>query len=117
MLLVEDEDAVREVVRRVLERQGYHVLEASNGPRALAVAATWTSVIDLLLTDVIMPEMNGPSWRRNCGAASRASRPVCLGYAADALGPMGLGARDVALIQKPFTPNALAQRVRQALDE
>jgi two-component system, cell cycle sensor histidine kinase and response regulator CckA len=118
VLLVEDEDAVREVVRRVLERQGYHVLEASNGRRALALAETWTSAIDLLLTDVIMPEMNGPQLAAQLTAVRPGLRVLyASGYAADALGPMGLRAHDVALIQKPFTPAALAQRVRQALDE
>jgi two-component system cell cycle sensor histidine kinase/response regulator CckA len=118
VLLVEDEDAVREVVRRVLERQGYHVLEASSGPRALALAATWTSAIDLLLTDVIMPEMNGPQLAARLSALRPGLRVLyASGYAADALGPMGLGAPDVPLIQKPFTPSGLAKRVRQALDE
>ena len=118
VLLVEDEDAVREVVRRVLERQGYHVLEASSGPRALAVAASWPSAIDLLLTDVIMPEMNGPQLAAQLLVLRPGLRVLyASGYAADALGPMGLRERDVALIQKPFTPSALAQRVRQALDE
>jgi signal transduction histidine kinase len=118
VLLVEDEDAVREVVRRVLERQGYHVLEASSGPRALAVAATWTRGIDLLLTDVIMPEMNGPQLAAQLLALRPGLRVLyASGFAADALGPTGLGTREVALIQKPFTPAELAQRVRQALDE
>ena len=118
VLLVEDEDAVREVVRRVLERQGYHVLEASSGARALALAATWTRRIDLLLTDVIMPEMNGPQLAAQLVRLRPGLRVLyASGYAADALGPMGLGAPEVALIQKPFTPAELAHRVRQALDE
>ncbi len=118
VLLVEDEDAVREIVRRVLERQGYHVLEASSGPRALAVAATWARHIDLLLTDVIMPEMNGPQLAAQLLALRPGLRVLyASGYAADALGPTGLGTPDVALIQKPFTPAELSRRVREALDE
>ncbi len=118
VLLVEDEDAVREIVRRVLERQGYHVLEASSGPRALSLAATWVRGIDLLFTDVIMPEMNGPQLAAQLLALRPGLRVLyASGYAADALGPMGLGTREVALIQKPFTPAELARRVRQALDE
>jgi two-component system cell cycle sensor histidine kinase/response regulator CckA len=118
VLLVEDEDAVREVVRRVLERQGYRVLEASSGPRALALAATWIGAIDLLLTDVIMPEMNGPQLAAQLSALRPGLRVLyASGYAADALGPMGLETREVDLIQKPFSPGALARRVRQALDE
>lgn len=118
VLLVEDEDAVREIVRRVLERQGYHVLEAASGALALVVAAAWASRINLLLTDVIMPGMNGPQ----LAAQLLALRPdlrvlYASGYAADALGPMGLATPDVALIQKPFTPAELARRVRQALDD
>ncbi len=118
VLLVEDEDAVREVVRRVLERQGYRVIEASSGPRALALAANWPHPIDLLLTDVIMPDMNGPQLAAQLSGLRPGIRILyASGYAADALGPMGLGSRDVAIIQKPFTPSELAQRVRQALDE
>jgi CheY-like chemotaxis protein len=118
VLLVEDEDAVRDVVRRVLERQGYHVLEASSGPRALALAATWSAAIDLLLTDVIMPEMNGPQLAAQLSAQRPGLRVLyASGYAADALGPLGLATREVDLIQKPFTPGGLARRVRQALDE
>ena len=118
VLLVEDEDAVRDVVRRVLERQGYHVLEAASGPRALAVASSWPHGIDLLLTDVIMPDMNGPQLAEQLGRLRPGLRVLyASGYAADALGPMGLAGRDIALIHKPFTPAELADRVRLAIDE
>jgi two-component system cell cycle sensor histidine kinase/response regulator CckA len=117
VLLVEDEDAVREVVRRVLERLGYRVLEASSGPRALELARRWDGRIALLLTDVIMPEMNGAQ----LAATLVAERPdirvlYASGYAADVLGPMGMASGDLDLIRKPFTPAELAARVRMALD-
>ncbi len=90
VLLVEDEDAVREIVRRVLERPGYYVLEASSGPRALALSATWARGIDLLLTDVIMPEMNGPQLAAQLLVLRPGLRVLyASGYAADALGPNG----------------------------
>jgi two-component system, cell cycle sensor histidine kinase and response regulator CckA len=118
VLLVEDEDAVREIVRRVLERQGYRVLEASSGPRALAMASGWPHAIDLLLTDVIMPDMNGPQLAEQLARVRPGLRVLyASGYAADALGPMGLATREVALIHKPFTPAELATRVRQTIDE
>ena len=118
VLLVEDEDAVRDVVRRVLERQGYHVLEAASGPLALEVASGWPHGIDLLLTDVIMPDMNGPQLAEQLAQARPGLRVLfASGYAADALGTTGLAGRGIALIHKPFTPSELAERVRLAIDE
>jgi signal transduction histidine kinase/CheY-like chemotaxis protein len=117
VLLVEDEDAVRDVVRRVLERLGYRVLEASSGARALALARGFQGRIDLLLTDVIMPEMNGAQLAATL-TAERADMKVLYasGYAADVLGPMGMASRDLELIRKPFTPGELAARVRKVID-
>jgi CheY-like chemotaxis protein len=113
VLLVED--AVREVVRRVLERQGYRVIKAPSGPRALALASTWPHEIDLLLSDVIMPDMNGPQLAAQLSSVRPGIRVLyASGYAADALGPMGLATSAVDIIQKPFTPSELAQRVRRA---
>ena len=118
VLLVEDEDSVREIVRRVLERQGYQVLEAASGPRALQLASDWPHSIDLLLTDVIMPDMNGPQLAERLARLRPGLRVLyASGYAADALGPMGLETREVALIHKPFTPSELTARVRQAIEQ
>ena len=77
---MEDEDAVRVVVSAVLRRQGYHVLEASNPRGAWDIFERHAREIDLLLTDVVMPEMNGPALaQRLVTVAARAARPVHLG--------------------------------------
>jgi CheY-like chemotaxis protein len=117
VLLVEDEENVRLVARRVLEERGYTVLCASHGREALGVAAAQPAAIDLLVTDVVMPEMGG----RDLAARLTSLRPdlpvlFTSGYAADELGDHGVIGHDVAFVQKPFTPDALARAVREALD-
>jgi len=116
ILLVEDETAVREVTREALEMGGYRVL-AANGPAAAAnIAGDASTVIDLLLTDVIMPEMNGPELARQVQAV----RPELVtlfmtGYAeSEALRLATLGASHKH-IQKPFTIHSLLARVADAL--
>jgi PAS domain S-box-containing protein len=117
ILLVEDEEAVRHLSQVVLERQGYRVLSASGGEEALALAQAWDGRIDLLLTDVVMPGMNGPQLARQLLLARPGTRVLfASGYTADALGPRGVFDSDVALIWKPFRPSELLEQVRQVLD-
>jgi CheY-like chemotaxis protein len=116
ILLVEDEDVVRELARRVLERQGYTVLTCANGGEAIEVAETDDRRIDLLLTDVVMPGLRGYEVAQRV-AASRPEIKILYmsGYAEDAL----VGRAQIngsALIEKPFAIDALAKRVREALD-
>lgn len=117
VLLVEDEEQVRRMARRVLEAHGYTVLCATNGREALAVAAAAGDEVELVVTDVIMPEMGGAAlaevFRR-----SRPTLPVLFlsGYTGDDLGRNGIVASEVRFLQKPFSPGALASAVRQALD-
>ena len=119
VLLVEDEAAVRELTRRILTGHGYHVLEAFDGQDALDVVARYSGRIDLLVTDMVMPRMNG----RNLAEKLSASMPglavlFLSGYTnADILRrepdePKG----NHRLLQKPFTTHSLATAVREALD-
>ncbi|MBK7594632.1 MAG: response regulator [Gemmatimonadetes bacterium] len=116
VLLVEDDDAVRAVTRMALQRSGYTVLEASTGREAIALAARHPGSIDLLLSDVVMPEVGG----REVAAAVTAARPdtkvlYLSGYTDDAVVRHGILRAEVAFLQKPFTPAALAKKVRQVL--
>jgi two-component system, cell cycle sensor histidine kinase and response regulator CckA len=118
VLLVEDEEQVRKLTRRILERLGYTVVEAEDGEAALRVYAEAAAPIDLLLTDVMMPRMGG----NDLVASLREDHPslkvvYMSGYPGDALSQPGSATRDSVFVQKPFTPEALAHAVRGLLDE
>jgi PAS domain S-box-containing protein len=115
VLLVEDNDGVREMVRRVLTGCGYTVLEASHAELAFQVASTYSGVIHLLLTDMVMPGMHGKA----LAGPLTASRPemkvlYMSGYAGSSVIEGGLD--DRPFMQKPFSPAVLATRVRELLD-
>jgi PAS domain S-box-containing protein len=117
ILVVEDEESVRDLTVRVLEQQGYTVLAAGHPKEALRWSEQHRKPIHLLLTDVIMPGMNGTGLAR----ALTSSRPglkilYVSGYTADAIARRVVLAPDVAFLQKPFTARALAREVRQLLD-
>lgn len=115
VLLVEDEDAVRAACRRILERAGFNVLEASNGPQALAELSE--RPIDLLLTDVVMP--GGLSGRELADSLQK-NRPglkvlFMSGYNADAIATRGILEPGVAVVEKPFTTSDLLSKVHEVL--
>ncbi|MFN8186015.1 MAG: response regulator [Gaiellales bacterium] len=114
VLLVEDEQVVRAVTRRILDRSGYRVLEASDGREALGVAET-AGPIDVVLTDVVMPEMTGPELAQAI-APSRPEAAVVFmsGYPGDAIDRGALEERAVFLA-KPFTPEVLLETVAGVL--
>jgi CheY-like chemotaxis protein len=117
ILLAEDEPAVREVARRALEAHGYRVLAAAGGREALRVAEAHEGPIDLLVTDVVMPELGG----RELAVALRARHPglrvmYVSGYADDMVFREGLSSERAAFLEKPYTPSTLARRVRECLD-
>jgi CheY-like chemotaxis protein len=117
VLLVEDEPVVRGAVRRQLERQGYAVLEASNGSEALALAIAHEQ-IDLVLTDVVMPELNGRALVERLAVLRPGLRSLYMsGYTDDEILRRGLMRPDTAYLEKPFTLGRLADAVRRALDE
>ena len=117
VLLVEDEDAVRGLARQILEQEGYSVLEASRGEEALSLSAAYEQPIQLLLTDVVMPETSG----KEVADRLRTLRPdikvlFMSGYTDDAIVHHGVLDAKVQFIQKPFTPVALAKKVREVID-
>ena len=117
VLVVEDDDAVRGVVRLALDMQGFTVLEASGGAEALRLADAHDGPVHLLVSDVVLPEMGG----RQVLEAIRRVRPgvralFMSGYTDDAVLRHGVVESTDAFIQKPFTPLSLARKVRQVLD-
>ncbi|HEY9427490.1 MAG TPA: ATP-binding protein [Gemmatimonadaceae bacterium] len=117
VLVVEDEEAVRHVVRRVLELQGYTVHTARDGTEALRVAREQEGRIDLVMTDVILPEMSGPAIvERLLAEWPRAKVLYMSGYAAEEAAKRGLLEPGTALLRKPFTLDDLARAVRGVLD-
>jgi CheY-like chemotaxis protein len=117
ILVVEDEDAVRAVVRRMLERSGYTVREAADGAEALALLEASTENFDLVLTDVVMPALHGRALVEQLTARQPRLRVLYMsGYTDDDILRRGLMQPSTALLQKPFTPDALARAVREALD-
>jgi two-component system, cell cycle sensor histidine kinase and response regulator CckA len=117
ILLVEDERAVRNLTKRILQAAGYTVLEAGNGSDALALIESHRGTIDLLLTDVVMPGMNG----RELAARIASLRPgikvlYTSGYTDDAILRHGVLDDTSRFISKPYTPLDLTRRVRSLLD-
>jgi two-component system cell cycle sensor histidine kinase/response regulator CckA len=111
-LLVEDDEAVRRAVRRMLERIGYNVLEAPDGETGLAVAAGHTGSIDIVITDLVMPRMNGGDFASALARTHPKLRVVfASGYTDDTVVRRGLLTAEHAFLQKPFTAEQLAQTV------
>jgi CheY-like chemotaxis protein len=117
VLLVEDEDQVRAIVKELLEGQGYHVLAASNGEEALAISQDLKLDIKLIMTDVVMPQMSGRDLAEGV-TALRPGLPVLFmsGYTDDAIVRHGLLDEKLEFLQKPFDSAALARKVREVLD-
>ena len=117
VLVVEDAASVRMVTRQVLERFGYVVLEAPNGETALRLAAKHHGSIHLLLTDVVMPGLSGRQLAEQLAALRPDMRVLyASGYADHAIVHHGILESGIAYLQKPFTPETLARKVRQVLD-
>jgi two-component system, cell cycle sensor histidine kinase and response regulator CckA len=115
ILLVEDEDAVRVIVSAVLQRQGYKVLEASTPRGAIGIFERHGPSIDLLLTDVVMPEMNGPSLAQRLVALRPALRVLFISGYADVASPLDAIGPHVSFLSKPFQASTLAAKVREVL--
>jgi PAS domain S-box-containing protein len=112
VLLVEDEDPVRRALKRAIERHGYSVIEAQDGPTAIEVSDAFEGTIDLLVSDVIMPGMTGVEVAERI-TQSRPGLPVLFisGYAEDVLASKGAIGEGVELVQKPFTLDELVERI------
>jgi two-component system cell cycle sensor histidine kinase/response regulator CckA len=116
ILLVEDEEALRTLAQNCLESHGYHVLEAADGKTAMTKAAEHIGPIQLLLTDVIMPGMNGRDLANSMTALHPETRVVYMsGYSNDLIAQYGVLDAETLLLEKPFTLRALLMRVHQAL--
>ena len=118
VLVVEDQDSVRGYIDLVLQDCGYHVLQAANGPDALALAERFPGTIHLLLTDIVLPLMSG----RELAERLKRSRPemkvlFASGYAENAIGYDGVLTSDIAYLPKPFGPEELTRKVRKTLSE
>jgi PAS domain S-box-containing protein len=117
VLVVEDSDDLREIVDRILTQNGYKVIVAANGPDALAIARDFAGHIDLLLTDVIMPQMQGNELAPRLVESRPDLRVLYMsGFAQTSLGVMGTLPPELTLLDKPFTEPALLARVRQVLE-
>jgi len=116
ILVVEDEAGIRALVRKILRRQGYDVLEASNGDEALAICREHAGQIDLLITDVIMPEVGGRELVDRFHEMRRDAKVLYVsGYTDDATIYSGKYPPGTAFLQKPFTLGALLDKVKEVL--
>jgi two-component system, cell cycle sensor histidine kinase and response regulator CckA len=115
ILLVDDEEGVRKLVTAILRSNGYDVLEAANGPAALSVFEKNAHKIDMVLTDIVMPQMTGIELGQRLGEQSPGLRILYMSGYRD--NPIGTGGETLrAFLHKPFTPDVLLGKVREVLD-
>jgi PAS domain S-box-containing protein len=118
ILLVEDEEAVRELVRIALQDKGYTVIEAHDADEAISLCKDYPGQIDLLLTDVVMPLRSGRELAEQLKALRPQTKVLFMsGYTDDAVVRHGVLAAEVAFLPKPFSANALVSKVRDVLDK
>ena len=116
LLVVEDEEALRESIRDFLGSLGYTVLAADSGPQALSIARGHHGPIDLLITDVVMPKMSGRALSQMLARQCPDLKTIFMsGYTDDAVVRHGVGEAGVAFLQKPFSLGTLARKVRDTL--
>jgi hypothetical protein len=116
LLVVEDADDLREITELILTKNGYRVISAATGPAALDVLIHHTGRIDLLLTDVVMPHMQGPELARRVTALHPEIRVLFMsGYPQPMLGDGGILEEGILLVEKPFTEPVLLAKVEEAL--
>jgi len=117
VLLVEDDEMIRALVQKVLKANGYTTLVAESGPAALRLAGQHDGRIHLLMTDVVMPGMNGREVAERLAPAHAGIEVLYLsGYTDDAIVHHGVLEPGIAFLQKPFTPAVLVRKVREVLD-
>jgi CheY-like chemotaxis protein len=117
VLVAEDEDAVRHIIQKALEAHGYRVLSARDGNEALALAGRHAGPIDLLVTDVVMPDIHGRQLATQLARARPTLKTLYLsGYTNDAILHHGVLQEGVPFLQKPFSLVALARKVRDVIE-
>jgi two-component system cell cycle sensor histidine kinase/response regulator CckA len=118
ILLVDDEPQVVTLVREMLTREGYHVLGAGDGEEALQIAGEPEHHIDLLLTDIVMPQMNGRELADRLKSLLAGLKVLYMsGFMKEAiLKYYGISITGIPFLQKPFTRETLARKVREVLD-
>ena len=117
VLVVEDDDGIRAVIKRILERAGHRVMEATNGAEALRICEASGDAIDLVLSDIAMPEMQGPDLARRIRERHPGMAMLLMsGYAESATQQDGILAEGVEFLGKPFSPDALTRKIRHILD-
>ncbi|MEK7347612.1 MAG: ATP-binding protein [Candidatus Eisenbacteria bacterium] len=117
VLVVEDEDLVRAVIRKSLELHGYKVIEARDGREGLDLLERDSTVVDLIVTDVMLPQMSGLELAQRAARLNRDLKVLYIsGYTDKAIVHQGVLAAGAAYLQKPFVPDALARKVREVLD-
>jgi signal transduction histidine kinase len=117
ILLVEDDDQVRAVAQAILRKNGYQVVEARNAGEALMHSEKDPRVFDLLLTDVVMPQVSGPELAKRLSIARPDMKVLCMsGYTDDSIVRHGVLEAHIAYLQKPITTESLATKVREVLD-
>ena len=118
VLLAEDDDGVRTLTRTILQAHRYTVLEARDGAEALQISGKWPNAIDLLVTDVAMPRLSGHQLADRLMPVRPGMKVLYVSaYPGETVGHGRLLHREVAFLQKPFTPAVLASKVREVLDQ
>ena len=117
ILLVEDEEGVRTLARVILSRSGYKILEAKNGGEALLICQSHQGPIEIMVTDVVMPNMSGHQLAQHVRPLRPEMKVLYLsGYTDDAIVRHGIIDSDMPFLQKPFTAEGLSRKVREVLD-
>jgi len=117
ILLAEDQEQVRAVAHSILRRHGYHAIVAQNAGEALLLCEAHTGPIHLLLTDVVMPHLSGADLAKRIAVTRPETKVLFMsGYTDDSVVRHGVLEDGVAFLQKPFTPESLARKVREVLD-
>jgi len=117
ILLVEDEEIVRTMTRQILEMSGHKVLEATCGSEAIRICSSYDGPVHLVLTDVVMPHMNGPSMVKEVMRIRPNIKTLFMsGYTDNAILRHGILEEGMPFLQKPFSPDGLALKVRDVLN-
>jgi CheY-like chemotaxis protein len=117
VLIVEDKDEARAAIGASLEMRGYAVLKACHGKEAVMICRRHEGPIHLLLTDIVMPQMTGPELAQRVSLVHPETKPLYIsGYTNDTLNRRNMAEPSATFLRKPFTPEALARRVRAVLD-